>query len=356
MRAMLVAMLAACGQAGSVYVFDETTPVASFDTDQYELNVVAAGDVDGDGHPDFFVQSDMATDLYFGIDHAPVTLDVASGVVPLGDIDGDGRADFVAGLPSENSWSGSATFYAGNAQPSDSTGIPVPGEVVAVAAVDMDGDHVADLVVATDASAGQPTLQCGIDVYRGGAGFDLTAAPETSLLVTALGTPVVSLQSGGDVDGDGREDLVVQGDCMSEGELEVYFGGAALDGPPSRTIAVGQFPVVARDFDGDGFSDLAVTEYVDAGTDVLVYFGPGLEMARLRIPGKLADAGDVDGDGYADLIVITPTGDLAVYRGGPAMDDVPDFTIPQPDGRPFGSAAYLGSGQLVAAYPGWRSG
>ncbi|HEY1548449.1 MAG TPA: VCBS repeat-containing protein [Kofleriaceae bacterium] len=345
MRALLLVTLAACGQSGEIVVFDGASETAILQTDRYELSVVAAGDVDGDGHGDFFMPSDEATDLYFGLDRPIATLNGGAGVVPLGDVDGDGRADFLLATTDDVTYDTTEWFYPGSAHPFDRPGIAVPGSVVAAAAVDVDGDHRADLVVVTDTSSG---TQCGIDVYRGGEGFMLT--PESSIAVPAGGTPAMSLQSAGDIDGDGREDLVVAGDCIGDGNIDVYFGGAAITGPPSRMLATGNFPVVARDFNGDGFGDLAVTD----GDDTLVYFGPDLD-APMTLAGTLADAGDVDGDGYPDVIVITQTNDVGVYLGGPAIDDVLDIDLAQPSGRPFTSAAYVGGGEVVATYAGWRA-
>jgi FG-GAP-like repeat/FG-GAP repeat len=353
MRALLLlTVLAACGDSGAIYVFDGAAQTADFETSQYYLSVVAAGDVDGDGHPDFFAASDTATELYLGVHaNADASSSDDSGLIPIGDVNADGRADFL--LATEvGYYSSIEQFYPGSADPFAGSGIALGDNVVAAAGVDIDGDGITDLVVVTDESTFEPQmLQCGIGVYRGGPGFDATAAPESLLTTQIDSSPQLALQSAGDIDGDGREDLVVGGACLGSGELAVYFGGVSLSALPSRVLATGTFPIVARDFDGDGFGDLAVSD----GSDVLVYFGPGLDDARLKLAGTLADAGDIDGDGYPDVVVITPSYDVGVYLGGPAMDDVLDIDLPQASGRPFSSAAYRGSGELVAAYSGWRA-
>src|SRR5204863_318808 len=125
-------------------------------------------------------------------------------------------------------------------------------------------------------------------VYLGGAG-GLATTPATTLTAPdgAGGRYGFSVASAGDVNGDGFADLVVgaPGVSTNTGRAYVYLGGAGgLATTPATTLTA-----------PDG-----------AGGD----FGI-----------SVASAGDVNGDGYADLVVgahrvSTDTGRAYVYLGG----------------------------------------
>jgi hypothetical protein len=133
-----------------------------------------------------------------------------------------------------------------------------------------------------------------------------------------------------DINADGFADLVVGAPGTSAGLVHVYLGGPA--GPaatPSQTLSgpagFGQVVASAGDVNGDGFIDVAVTTSTGAGA-VQVFLGSatGLGARATALDrgavttgfgASLSTAGDVDGDGYGDLLV----GGLEVaqvYRGG----------------------------------------
>jgi hypothetical protein len=104
----------------------------------------------------------------------------------------------------------------------------------------------------------------------------------------------------------------------------------------------------AGDVNGDGYADVIVgapgndTAGTDAGRAYVFYGGPGADAAAdLTLTGagagdvfgfSVSSAGDVNGDGYADVIVgalgSEPGGGRAyVYFGGPGADAVADLTL-----------------------------
>jgi hypothetical protein len=130
----------------------------------------------------------------------------------------------------------------------------------------------------------------------------------------------------GDIDADGIEDLVVASTgtgALNGGEVSVYSGatGALMgtlystqpqNGPRfGRSLATG-------DIDGDGYDDVVVGSpgasapgFVTTGGEVAVFYGPELTESRLLYdpaPQQVAAfgisvaAGDVNGDGYDEVV------------------------------------------------------
>src|SRR5580765_1402989 len=158
----------------------------------------------------------------------------------------------------------------------------------------------------------------------------------------------------GDVNGDGMEDLLIGAfrypDFQSAGEAFLYFGGSAIDSVADLLIpppagGAGWFGISvasAGDFNGDGYPDFIVgaRQAGYEGKAFLYYGGPSLDATPdLTLTGEstgsltgfrasVASAGDVNGDGFDDVIVGAPTygsgGRVYVYFGGAAPDAVPD--------------------------------
>lgn len=252
------------------------------------------------------------------------------GAAVTGDIDGNGTPDLLV-----NAWDAALVIPT-----------PVDGEVLA--------EEVATATLLPEVDLEDPDVYW----YRRGA----VAAP-------------------GDMDGDGVEDFLIStpnwdDDCSDgcgrgivyvlsgpvRGEIDLEREAVAIMGEErkewDRQQWLGETLVKSGDLDGDGHADFLVT-----GNDSVEYLVPG-PVARSTvivdvgivvgdeagggIPGDLA-AGDVDGDGQADLLVGHPydeypeghysTGQVALYLGpilGPlgeedadvAIHGVPDSTGP----------------------------
>ncbi len=165
-----------------------------------------------------------------------------------------------------------------------------------------------------------------------------------------------SVAGGGDVDGDGLADLLVGAPGVASDTIEENMGAAYLFlGPISGTHPLSDATAILRgeaagdrtgiavafagDVNADGFADLLVggndTSGADAGAAYLV-LGPvtgelGLELADAKLVGELdgddagealSGAGDVNGDGYHDLLIgaynagePVPTGGAYLVRG-----------------------------------------
>jgi hypothetical protein len=165
------------------------------------------------------------------------------------------------------------------------------------------------------------------------------------------------------VDADGFADVLVGGDYadrgeVDEGEVRLFLGGSGgLGAAPAWTAGGGQaeahFGVwrsgsAPLDFDGDGAADLAVGAIghddgeVDEGAAYLYRGVPGGVPAGPAVAlhgdqadalyGHVASAGDVDGDGYDDLLVGAHLYDASgrndgaafLYRGRPLEEPAPN--------------------------------
>ncbi len=190
---------------------------------------------------------------------------------------------------------------------------------VFVSAGDLNGDGVADLVVSPDEGGG-PRVR----VYDG-ASFNP--------LADFFGIDDVSFRGGartavGDIDGDGTSDLVVAAG-FGGGPRVAAFDGTTLSKTPEKifgdffafeqTLRNGIF-VTAGDLNGDGFADLIAGGGPGGGPRVLVFDGKSLlsnqyvnlanffggdpdSRGGIRLAVK-----DLDGDNRADLVVGSGSG------------------------------------------------
>jgi len=251
------------------------------------------------------------------------------------DIDGDGRPDLViadgndmdpgplrvyltgedGALPTAASWSGSADAFHGH-----------------LATGDVNGDGLDDVVVSVFLGPGGFTEAGRVALYLNQGG-ELAATPSWTS-ADSFFTFSVAL---GDVDNDGDLDLAVAtGESYYHGpendRLYLNEGGAFAE--PAAWIADDlsySFDPVFADLDGDGALDLAFARsggphaiYLNTG-DGLPETSPAWEAPGGVFEGNTADFGDLDGDGWIDLVIsennqLYGTGVLNAYCG-------PDFDL-----------------------------
>ncbi|MEO5346787.1 MAG: hypothetical protein H7834_10475 [Magnetococcus sp. YQC-9] len=379
--------------------------------DQSGFSVAGAGDVNGDGLDDLIVGARMSDPaagadagrsyVVFGktgttaIDLSAIETGTGDGfvingqctsdqsgisVASAGDLNGDGLADLivgarygdpVAGVNAGSSYvvfgkittaainlssiaSGAGGFVINGRCGSDQSGYSV------ASAGDVNGDGLADLIVGAWKS--DPTA--GLDAGSSYVVFGKTDTNAINLSAVALGTGGFvlnghcasdysgrSVAGAGDVNGDGLADLIVGamfGDPTSgsnAGRSYVVFGKTTTTAINLSTISVGTNGFVinghcasdfsgnsvatAGDVNGDGLADLIVGAYsadpasgTNAGRSYVVFGKTGTiainlsaiaagtggfvidgQCANDRNGMSVATAGDLNGDGLADLIV-----------------------------------------------------
>jgi hypothetical protein len=189
----------------------------------------------------------------------------------------------------------------------------------ALALVDLDGDGRPDLIVAKDGEAGGGTVSVAWNL--GGGGFSLP----TDVPIMARPTSIAI----GDVNADGRPDIVVGGEGASGIEVLLNAGQRSLRRVPPCGCGAGRLSGIALgDVDGDGTADIVMTN--GHGTDdtvngdvVVLLHGDGPDMfggAPAHYPAgagpRSAAIGDVNGDGFADLVVAGACGGGVLLNGG----------------------------------------
>ena len=314
-------------------------------------NVEAAGDVDKDGTPDVVASGGGMVHVYSGRDGAVLRTLKSPGEWPLrstagaGDVNRDGYADIIAGTmpPSANAGATAAVAK------------PLPGAAYVFSGQDgsvlltLTGEREGDAfgsAVAADTHGRQTLLIVGAATAgpsRTGRVYVYTAlGPKPAFVIdsdatgAALGAMFVA--AAGDVNGDGvtdayASDFLNQAKGPSTGRIYVHSGkdGSRLLTLTGETAGegFGTSPSTAGDLDGDGHADLAVGAWQYAGAAVSggrIYIHSGRDGRLLgtitcRIPGDTlgfdsVGIGDVDADGTGDLLVTSGYSGVNGYRSG----------------------------------------
>ena len=319
-------------------------------------DVALVGDVDGDGYGDVLVGAYSFNGAQFDVGSASLFLGSPDGPSKLpdwsatgsqgyanfgeslrgaGDVNRDGYADVIIGA-----WqAGSASVYLGSptglAQAPDWTATTQAGDYAfgwsVSSAGDVNGDGYDDVIVSAHGYSNDQAFEGRVHVYPGSA-MGLALAPAWSVEGNQAHSGFGSwVARAGDVNGDGYGDVIVGAPRWNngqndEGRVFVYFGSAAgLVTSPAwsaesnqNECLMGYWVSCAGDVNGDGYDEVIVgLNSFDGGeaNEGAAYVYQGSASGPSASPvwtteanqfGALAggiSSGDLDGDGYSDVLV-----------------------------------------------------
>jgi len=284
--------------------------VGEFDGDGAGKSVAGVGDVDGDGFGDLLI-----------------------GTVPASDGDIPGKAHLVLGPVSGQLELGADAYVIEGSLAGDQAGYKVSG------AGDTDGDGLFDFLVGAPAAGDSSAFTPGeAYLFLGQSSFMGMVVDDAALVVQGvndgdqLGYEMVG---GGDLDGDGLDDLAITavGYADLTGKVYVALGASEHRGiVGAESLDAGLVGIATRDrhgrglamgdMNGDGLDELVsgAKEYDGGGDragaafildfqgtvesrDIVDADGVMLGAVANGLAGGAVAVGDLDGDGYGELVV-----------------------------------------------------
>ena len=317
------------GRAGGIPDGNTATADVALEADQagggFGFDTALAGDVNGDGFADVLVGANLFDDAFADSGAAFVFLGGNEGIV-----DGDAlTAATTVETNQADAWLGYSIASAG----------------------DINGDGYGDVVIGAPRYDTGTSVDGAVFIFHGGAA-GIASGLDSSADTQILGQPNNSffgtaVASAGDVNGDGYGDVIVGDPGYGYGAAWIFHGGpggiasgtaATADGQieaNSYADAFGTSVAAAGDVDGDGFGDVIVgapglshpevleggalvfrgsAMGIPAGSEATAYSVFESNIAWLPPPfgylmefgSSVSGAGDVNGDGYSDVIVGSP--------------------------------------------------
>ena len=285
----------------------------------------------------------LATRMVEAVDGLSIEIDTADAAFPV----------------TIDPWLGSWQF--GSGQVSANLGMSVSS------AGDVNGDGYDEIIVAAPCYDNGSTDEGRVWMFMGSASGLATEADwtwETNQTSAQLGYENCGIAGAMDLNGDGYDDIALGAHYYDKGQTDegvvfVFYGSAdGIAATPDWTgesnqsgARYGYCVAAAGDVNGDGYGDLAIgSPWYDNGHSnegrVWVYHGSSMgvtvlswtaeaDQSTARFGYSIDGAGDVDGDGYDDLIIGAPwydnghsdEGRAFVFHGSATgLEDTPAWT------------------------------
>ncbi len=301
-------------------------------------SVAGAGDINGDGYSDIIISSYRAEITNIGETYVVFGFNTdGTAAIELSSLDGHNG------------------FKLNGIDDFDNSGRSVSS------AGDVNGDGYGDLIIGASKAEGNDKRDAGESYVVFGKAGGFSAAMNLSSLdgsdgfklngIDASDFSGISVSTAGDVNGDGYDDIIIgahqadPNDKNAAGETYVVYGQeggfdavldlSSLDGSDGFKLngidgndRSGRSVSSAGDLNGDGYDDLIIGAYRgdpnggDSGESYIVFGDAGLS-ATIELSGldgsdgfalrgidagdrsgfSVSSAGDVNGDGYGDLII-----------------------------------------------------
>jgi MYXO-CTERM domain-containing protein len=349
--ALRTRLLLVCAVGGWMYACERSPQTEEVGVQSHRITLVpdmvlppvlrTIGDINQDGYTDLFVAAPAAVRLGSPagpgepIRWAIDTEGWINAAASAGDVDGDGLQDVITGEGdySSNTSDGRVRIFRGSAstlptawrsiesgerQTSENPDVHF-GFAVASAG-DVNADGYADILYGApffDTTPFSPGLDLGLARVHHGSSTGLSA-PAWSVSGNQYGRMGWDVDSAGDVNDDGYSDVIVT--APEDRTAAVYHGSASgLSTSPSTALPREYYRTVAGagDVNGDGFSDVVVgAEYVAPAGGVFIHHGSangvpvtpseslyGTEFGQTGFGRWVDGGGDVNGDGYSDVLV-----------------------------------------------------
>ena len=297
--------------------------------DRSGRSVSGAGDINGDGLDDLIIGANLADPNGDASGASYVVFGKANGsAVALGEIGGDDNNGFVLNGVTTNDQSGDSVSGAG----------------------DVNGDGFDDLIVGANRADGTDGNDSGVSyvVFGNSDGgivelSEIGGSDNDGFVINGVDADDrsgVSVSGAGDVNGDGLDDIIIganqadpngdasgasylvfgktDGNAVELSLVEFGIGGFVINGA-SADDRSGVSVSGAGDVDGDGFDDLLVGANQaepngnDSGASYVIFGGQGVSDSARR---GTADADTLTGDNMANQIIGGAGDDTLIGNGG----------------------------------------